>query len=725
MNYKNNIIILFLSLLVHSNLWSQGNTPCTAAVITANTTCVNTAGTTVGATFANDGFGAPTCGSSGSPDVWYRFTATVSGSHTFTTDVGTITDGVMQLYSATACTPTGLVSIACDDDSGPGSMSMITSNLTAGTVYYIRVWNYGASGTGTFQICITAPPAPPANSTCATATSLPCGTTNLAGTTVGTAAVAHGTGCTMSNNGVWYSFVGNGQNTTITVSGGTLDAEMAITSGTCATQTNVTCQDVGGAGGTETFTFLATNGVTYFVYVAHYAVGTTTGTFNISRSCVAPPVPPANATCATATSLPCATANLAGTTVNTSSIVHGTGCTMSNYGVWYTFVGNGQNTTITVSGGTLDAEMAIVSGSCGTFTNITCQDAGGTGGTETYNFTATNGVTYYVYVADYSTAGTTTGTFTISRTCTAPLVNDEPCTATAIVAGATCSYATYTNAGATNSSLTVGVTLPTCASYNGADVWFTVTVPASGHLIFDMNTGVMTDGDMEIYRGTCGALTAIDCDDLSSANGVMAMIDQNTLIPGETIWIRVWEYGGDNNGTFGLCVYDGGGGGGGPCAGGAGGADCPDMQPVCTGITYCYTAGIGSTASGGNNYGCLLTQPNPSWYYFEISTAGNLVFDLAATSDIDFAVWGPYANAAAANAACGGLPAPIDCSYSISPTEQVNIAGAAVGQVYVLVITNYAGVVQDISMAAAGGNTAATNCAIVNPTPCDADAGNW
>ena len=85
----------------------------------------------------------------------------------------------------------------------------------------------------------------------------------------------------------------------------------------------------------------------------------------------------------------------------------------------------------------------------------------------------------------------------------------------------------------------------------------------------------------------------------------------------------------------------------------------------------------------------------------------------------------PFANAAAAAAACGSLAAPIDCSFSPSPTEQANITGVVPGEVYIMVVTNYAAVVQDITLGVSGGNTASTNCAIVNPTPCAADAGNW
>ncbi len=125
--------------------------------------------------------------------------------------------------------------------------------------------------------------------------------------------------------------------------------------------------------------------------------------------------PPANDACANATTLPCGTTNLAGTTVGSVSETAPGSCA-SSYGVWYTFVGNGVSTTIS-STGTFDHEMDIFSGTCGTLSSVSCVDNGLSGDAETYTFTPTNGVTYYVYIAHYSTSSTTTGTFTISRTC--------------------------------------------------------------------------------------------------------------------------------------------------------------------------------------------------------------------------------------------------------------------------------------------------------------------
>lgn len=127
---------------------------------------------------------------------------------------------------------------------------------------------------------------------------------------------------------------------------------------------------------------------------------------------------PANTTCTTATSLPCGTSNLAGSTNCSSGAAHGlpASYSVSNYGVWYTFTGDGSVTTIS-STASFDHEMDIVSGSCGSYTAITNQDTYGAGGTESYTFGTTSGVVYYVYIAHYASGSSTTGTFTITRCC--------------------------------------------------------------------------------------------------------------------------------------------------------------------------------------------------------------------------------------------------------------------------------------------------------------------
>ena len=134
-----------------------------------------------------------------------------------------------------------------------------------------------------------------------------------------------------------------------------------------------------------------------------------------------------------------------------------------------------------------------------------------------------------------------------------PPVNDLPCNAITLTPAATCSYATYTN---DNATAAPGVPVPDCAGYLGGDVWFTTTVPASGIILIDTQIGVILDGGMAVYTGTCGSLTLVECDDDDSPNGAMPQIQVNSQPPGTQIWIRMWEVGNNNNETFGICVTE-------------------------------------------------------------------------------------------------------------------------------------------------------------------------
>ncbi|WP_175437455.1 T9SS type B sorting domain-containing protein [Crocinitomix algicola] len=158
------------------------------------------------------------------------------------------------------------------------------------------------------------------------------------------------------------------------------------------------------------------------------------------------------------------------------------------------------------------------------------------------------------------------------------------------------------------------------------------------------------------------------------------------------------------------------------------GPTCAEMEPICTDVGVSFTAGVGAVSEPGNDYGCLFTQPNPSWYYLEISEAGDLEMELFADSDIDFIIWGPFDDLADAQSNCGTLGGPespiVDCSYSGVAYETPEITGAEVGEVYILLITNYAAVVQDVTLGKIGGE-AETDCDIVDIPPCTSYAGTF
>jgi len=163
------------------------------------------------------------------------------------------------------------------------------------------------------------------------------------------------------------------------------------------------------------------NATTYYIYVRTVGCGSDRSAWSAYTSFTTLSPPPANDACANATSLPCGTVNLTGTTVGSvSEVLSVTAWNASTYGVWYTFVGDGTlNLISTTAGSGFDHKLSIASGTCGTLTNVTTVDDGIGGETETFSFTPVLGTVYYVYISYYGSSGTVanTGTFTISRTC--------------------------------------------------------------------------------------------------------------------------------------------------------------------------------------------------------------------------------------------------------------------------------------------------------------------
>jgi len=304
--------------------------------------------------------------------------------------------------------------------------------------------------------------------------------------------------------------------------------------------------------GTSYTPTLSTGTTYYWKIVPRNSVGLATGCSTWSFTTL---TPPSNDLCSGATSLPCATSNLAGTTLNSVSETPPASSVTSSFGVWYKFTGDGQQTTIS-STAVFDHEMVILSGiSCGSFSIIASKDDALSNSVESYTFTTTNLQQYYVWIAHYSTGNTTTGTFTISRTCTAPPsppTNDNPSEAIELTITNGINYVTYTNLYSSN---TTTESTPSCASYIGEDVWFKIIVPQHIYALdFDTQTGNITDAGMAIYRGTIGALIEIECDDDDSPNGAMPYITRSDFNQYETIYIRVWEYGGGTTGTFKISI---------------------------------------------------------------------------------------------------------------------------------------------------------------------------
>lgn len=155
-------------------------------------------------------------------------------------------------------------------------------------------------------------------------------------------------------------------------------------------------------------------------------------------------------------------------------------------------------------------------------------------------------------------------TFLLTFSIRSQPINDNPCSAIVLPVMSDCSFAQFTNLDATDS----GVDAPPCSSYSGGDVWFKSVIPYSGAVtisIYSEATQQFPDNDgwiyrpgLAIYTGTCNSLIHDTCwiDVLPESPPRKPMILLENLQPGDTLWLRLWEYANNDNGVFQICVFD-------------------------------------------------------------------------------------------------------------------------------------------------------------------------
>ncbi|MEZ4887599.1 MAG: SdrD B-like domain-containing protein [Chitinophagales bacterium] len=211
-------------------------------------------------------------------------------------------------------------------------------------------------------------------------------------------------------------------------------------------------------------------------------------------------------------------------------------------------------------------------------------------------------------------------------TCLLPALNDECVDAIAIpVEVGTCT--TGNTSGNIGSTISTGFPVPGCAGYTAggedADVWYTVTVPASGSLGLTMSAfpGGPTDMAMAAYSGSCGALTLLDCDD-DDGVGAFPALGLSGLTPGSTVYLLVWEFGGNAEGLYNMIVFD-------PPVG----SNC-DNPVVVSSLPFTEDngdfPGAGTTECMGDNYGPTLCG--------NFSSSSEKVYEFTPTTDMDIQI---------------------------------------------------------------------------------------
>ncbi len=137
-------------------------------------------------------------------------------------------------------------------------------------------------------------------------------------------------------------------------------------------------------------------------------------------------------------------------------------------------------------------------------------------------------------------------------------VNDECAGAIALTPAGTFEAGAITTNNYSSSYTDTNV--PDCQSNVLDNVWYSVIVPDSGNITIQTESvdgSPFTDSIIVAYSGTCGALTAIDCND-DDDNGLFSTLALVGQTPGSTIYVSVWRYsfGIGQDGQFQIAAYD-------------------------------------------------------------------------------------------------------------------------------------------------------------------------
>ncbi len=396
--------------------------------------------------------------------------------------------------------------------------------LTLGSDYTLYVQSDCGGAAGNYQSIDFSYILPPVNDTCATATDLALETSPLMGSiTDGTTATEDVSCLQTAGRDVFYSIlVPSLYDFSFNQVSNDFDSVHRVAYGaTCPGDTELYCSDFGETTVTN-WTNETGSDQTVFIVIEGYG-DSTRGDFTIQWSLVAPPACPDVVNLSTTTSIDGSVA------LDWDDEPTATGY---NYEIQPQGTAQGDAGSL-VTGTSMTSDATVASG------------------------VLTDGADYTLYVASDCGGGAIGDYQSLDFTVNIPPANDESSNAEVLVVGESCNNVQGTLLGGTNS---IDTPTPTCASFSGPDVWYSIVAPQNGNIFIDLSQGDVgptMDTGMVLYSTTAGVVDAqVACND-DGATGAYSsiIITDGSLTAGDTYLVRVWEYGGGNPQNFSICAY--------------------------------------------------------------------------------------------------------------------------------------------------------------------------
>lgn len=259
---------------------------------------------------------------------------------------------------------------------------------------------------------------------------------------------------------------------------------------------------------------------------------------------------------------------------------------------------------------------------------------------------------------------------------TESIVNDICNNAITLTVGSdiTQNVVTGTNVGASNSGQLPN---PSCANYQGNDIWYTAIVPANGVITIEtLDAGSSIDTAIEVYTGNCGSLTQVAChDDKNWPSDSYSKIDL-TGLANTTIYIRVWAFNNASSGDFNIVAYS---------TPPPTNNDCSDAQNLIVGNNNTENIVTGTNVNATNSGelpqpNCANYQGNDVWFTALIPASGIITVETQnAGSNIDTGL-------AIYTGSCGNLTqVGCDDDSGIGLFSTINLTGLPNTTVYIRV----------------------------------------
>lgn len=247
-----------------------------------------------------------------------------------------------------------------------------------------------------------------------------------------------------------------------------------------------------------------------------------------------------------------------GATLTTPTNVNAPNCaSTATYDVWYRFVAQTTNPTITLSniGSEFNnAGIQLLNNTCGTANQFYCGTVSGGVATINANF-LTPGTTYYIRIFSTNATLPTSGVDAAFDICvvdpviTTPAANDECINAVNLAVTSACASVNGNMAASTPSAIPLS---GLCGTANAYDLWYKFKPTGVNANITLGGIGAnFLNPRVEILRGGCGAFTPIAC---ASA---VSTVNLTLLNPDSTYYIRVYSPTApspNGNARFNICV---------------------------------------------------------------------------------------------------------------------------------------------------------------------------